>query len=138
MMQVHVIHLFWCSFFFSSRRRHTRCALVTGLQTCALPILGPIRGATRWPLAGKLQNPLDRGRVLESLDVGVSAINGLLTIGQGQRVGLIAVSGVGNSVLTGMIVQAAVANLGVYGLMVAPSRGVATCYEQQITGIRRR
>src|SRR3546814_7754590 len=30
-----------CSFFFSSRRRHTRCALVTGVQTCALPICGP-------------------------------------------------------------------------------------------------
>src|SRR3546814_3408974 len=30
----------WCSFFFSSRRRHTRCALVTGVQTCALPICG--------------------------------------------------------------------------------------------------
>src|SRR3546814_2842652 len=29
----------WCVFFFSSRRRHTRCALVTGVQTCALPIL---------------------------------------------------------------------------------------------------
>src|SRR3546814_8219720 len=29
---------YWCSFFFSSRRRHTRCALVTGVQTCALPI----------------------------------------------------------------------------------------------------
>ena len=42
--------------------------------------LGPIRGASRWPLAGKLQNPLDRGRVLEPLDVGVRAINGLLTI----------------------------------------------------------
>src|SRR3546814_7909836 len=32
-----------CLFFFSSRRRHTRCALVTGVQTCALPILGEIR-----------------------------------------------------------------------------------------------
>src|SRR3546814_10435485 len=31
---------FLCVFFFSSRRRHTRCALVTGVQTCALPILG--------------------------------------------------------------------------------------------------
>src|SRR3546814_6782535 len=30
--------MWWCSFFFSSRRRHTRCALVTGVQTCALPI----------------------------------------------------------------------------------------------------
>ena len=43
--------------------------------------LGPIRGARHWPLAGKLQSPLDRGRVLEPLDVGVRAINGLLTIG---------------------------------------------------------
>src|SRR3546814_5182512 len=32
-------------FFFSSRRRHTRCALVTGVQTCALPISPPVRGA---------------------------------------------------------------------------------------------
>src|SRR3546814_10562225 len=32
-------YLFFCVFFFSSRRRHTRCALVTGVQTCALPIL---------------------------------------------------------------------------------------------------
>src|SRR3546814_16360529 len=34
--------LFLCMFFFSSRRRHTRCALVTGVQTCALPIYGPV------------------------------------------------------------------------------------------------
>src|SRR3546814_2410777 len=32
--------MYWCLFFFSSRRRHTRCALVTGVQTCALPIYG--------------------------------------------------------------------------------------------------
>src|SRR3546814_13980851 len=35
--------LCWCVFFFSSRRRHTRCALVTGVQTCALPISRPSR-----------------------------------------------------------------------------------------------
>src|SRR3546814_15645361 len=35
-----VVWLSWCVFFFSSRRRHTRCALVTGVQTCALPICG--------------------------------------------------------------------------------------------------
>src|SRR3546814_10239983 len=33
-----MINVVWTSFFFSSRRRHTRCALVTGVQTCALPI----------------------------------------------------------------------------------------------------
>src|SRR3546814_1719887 len=41
----HVL-LFWVSFFFSSRRRHTRCALVTGVQTCALPISGVFKA--RW------------------------------------------------------------------------------------------
>src|SRR3546814_9424120 len=35
-----VCYLYFCIFFFSSRRRHTRCALVTGVQTCALPIYG--------------------------------------------------------------------------------------------------
>src|SRR3546814_6253108 len=37
----------WCFFFFSSRRRHTRCALVTGVQTCALPIWGTSRYAVQ-------------------------------------------------------------------------------------------
>src|SRR3546814_2007278 len=46
------VHFVVCVFFFSSRRRHTRCALVTGVQTCALPIcIGPrdtkFRSATR-------------------------------------------------------------------------------------------
>src|SRR3546814_6617550 len=36
--------LFWCCVFFSSRRRHTRCALVTGVQTCALPIFSIPQG----------------------------------------------------------------------------------------------
>src|SRR3546814_4605284 len=36
-------YLLFCLFFFSSRRRHTRCALVTGVQTCALPIFAPYR-----------------------------------------------------------------------------------------------
>ncbi|MCZ3103944.1 EscN/YscN/HrcN family type III secretion system ATPase, partial [Acinetobacter baumannii] len=39
--------------------------------------LGPIRGAGHWPLAGRIQSPLDRGRVLAPMDVGVRAINGL-------------------------------------------------------------
>ncbi len=79
--------------------------------------LGPIRGADHWPLAGKMQSPLDRGRVLEPMDVGVRAINGLLTIGQGQRVGIMAGSGVGKSVLLGMMVRAARADVIVIGLI---------------------
>jgi flagellum-specific ATP synthase len=100
--------------------------------------LGPIRGAKRWPLAGKLQNPLDRGRVLEPLDVGVRAINGLLTIGQGQRVGIMAGSGVGKSVLLGMIVRAAQADVVVIGLIGERSREVADFLETKVAGDARK
>src|SRR3546814_4922998 len=44
---ISIIHVKYCFFFFSSRRRHTRCALVTGVQTCALPILD--EAAAAWP-----------------------------------------------------------------------------------------
>ncbi|MEG8057453.1 FliI/YscN family ATPase [Sphingomonas faeni] len=100
--------------------------------------LGPIRGADRWPLAGKLQSPLDRGRVLEPLDVGVRAINGLLTIGQGQRVGIMAGSGVGKSVLLGMIVRAAQADVIVIGLIGERSREVADFLETKVAGAARK
>ncbi|MHA6721751.1 FliI/YscN family ATPase [Sphingomonas sp. RS2018] len=96
--------------------------------------LGPIRGAGRWPLAGRIQSPLDRGRVREPMDVGVRAINGLLTIGQGQRVGIMAGSGVGKSVLLGMIVRAAKADVVVVGLIGERSREVADFLETKIHG----
>ncbi len=99
--------------------------------------LGPIRGAGRWPLAGKLQSPLDRGRVLQPMDVGVRAINGLLTIGQGQRVGIMAGSGVGKSVLLGMIVRAAKADVIVIGLIGERSREVADFLETKVAGAAR-
>ena len=96
--------------------------------------LGPIRGAQHWPLAGKLQGPLDRGRVLQPMDVGVRAINGLLTIGQGQRVGIMAGSGVGKSVLLGMMVRAAEAEVVVIGLIGERSREVADFLETKVAG----
>ena len=100
--------------------------------------LGPIRGAGRWPLAGKLQSPLDRGRVLAPLDVGVRAINGLLTVGQGQRIGIMAGSGVGKSVLLGMIVRAAEADVIVIGLIGERSREVADFLETKVAGDARK
>ena len=96
--------------------------------------MGPIRGAGHWPLGGKLQNPLDRGRVLEPLDVGVRAINGLLTVGQGQRVGIMAGSGVGKSVLLGMIVRACAADVVVVGLIGERSREVSDFLETKLKG----
>jgi flagellum-specific ATP synthase len=100
--------------------------------------LGPVRGAQHWPLAGKLQSPLDRGRVREPLDVGVRAINGLLTIGQGQRVGIMAGSGVGKSVLLGMMVRAAKADVIVIGLIGERSREVADFLETKVAGEARK
>lgn len=100
--------------------------------------MGPIRGADRWPLAGKPANPLDRGRVLKPMDVGVRAINGLLTIGQGQRIGIMAGSGVGKSVLLGMIVRAAQADVIVIGLIGERSREVADFLETKVAGEARK
>ena len=96
--------------------------------------LGPIRGAVLGPLAGAHQSPLDRGRVRAPLDVGVRAINGLLTVGQGQRVGIMAGSGVGKSVLLGMIVRAAQADVVVIGLIGERSREVADFLETKLPG----
>ncbi len=69
-------------------------------------------------------NPLKRRPVSEPLDVGVRAINGLLTLGKGQRVGLFAGSGVGKSVLLGMITRQTKADVVVVGLIGERGREV--------------
>ena len=57
----------------------------------------------KWPLYGKTINPLQRNKVEEPFDVGVRSINALVTIGMGQRIGIIAGSGVGKSILLQMM-----------------------------------
>lgn len=69
-------------------------------------------------------NPLRKKPVKESLDVGVRAINGVLTLGRGQRVGLMAGSGVGKSVLLGLITRQTVADVVVVGLIGERGREV--------------
>ncbi len=69
-------------------------------------------------------NPLRRRPVSDSLDVGVRAINALLTLGKGQRVGLFAGSGVGKSVLLGMITRQTKADVVVVGLIGERGREV--------------
>ena len=66
---------------------------------------GPIATDARLPLAGVSINPLSRTPIREPLDVGVGAINALLSVGRGQRLGLFAGSGVGKSVLLGMMTR---------------------------------
>lgn len=79
----------------------------------------------RAPLAGELLNPMERGPIVEALDVGVKAINGMLTIGRGQRLGLIAGSGVGKSVLLGMLTRYTQADVVVIGLVGERGREVS-------------
>jgi flagellum-specific ATP synthase len=69
-------------------------------------------------------HPLKKQPVRERLDVGVRAINGLLTLGKGQRVGLMAGSGVGKSVLLGLITRQTAADVVVVGLIGERSREV--------------
>ncbi len=69
-------------------------------------------------------NPMLRKPITESLDVGIKAINGLLTIGKGQRIGILAGSGVGKSTLLGMIARYTTADINVIGLIGERGREV--------------
>jgi flagellum-specific ATP synthase len=75
-------------------------------------------------LRGLPINPMERGPVDQILDVGVRSINGLLTIGRGQRMGLIAGSGVGKSVLMAMLTRGCAADVVVIGLIGERGREV--------------
>ena len=79
---------------------------------------------TKLGLLGLPINPMERGAIDRVLDVGVKAINGLLTLGRGQRVGLVAGSGVGKSVLLGMLTRFTKADVVVIGLIGERGREV--------------
>lgn len=84
-------------------------------------------------------HPLKKRPVREPLDVGVRAINGLLTLGKGQRVGLMAGSGVGKSVLLGLITRQTVADVVVVGLIGERGREVREFIELSLgeAGLKR-
>ena len=86
--------------------------------------LGPLEASHRVPLNGRTINPLARRPIREPLDVGVRAINALLTVGRGQRMGLFAGSGVGKSVLLGMMTRFTTADVIVVGLIGERGREV--------------
>jgi len=85
---------------------------------------GPAQLEDSWPLEGVQINPLARRSVDTPLDVGVRVINSLLTVGQGQRLGIIAGSGVGKSVLLGMMTRFTKADVVVVGLIGERGREV--------------
>jgi flagellum-specific ATP synthase len=85
---------------------------------------GPIHSDERRPLSGEASNPLARMPIREPLDVGIRAINALLSVGRGQRLGLFAGSGVGKSVLLGMMTRYTNADVVVVGLIGERGREV--------------
>jgi len=96
----------------------------------ALDNKGNLEVETRVPLTGRFINPLARHPIDTPLDVGVAAINAMLTVGRGQRMGLFAGSGVGKSVLLGMMTKYTTADVIVVGLIGERGREVKEFIEK--------
>ena len=93
---------------------------------------GPIPATTEYPLMGSPINPLERKRLKEPLDVGIKSINGLLSFAKGQRVGILAGTGVGKSVLMGMIARNTSADINVIALIGERGREVKEFIDENL------
>lgn len=93
---------------------------------------GKIEFEKRVPLSADPPNPLERERIEQPFVTGVRAIDGLLTIGRGQRVGIFAGSGVGKSVLLGMIARRAESDVNVIALLGERGREVREFVEHSL------
>jgi flagellum-specific ATP synthase len=93
---------------------------------------GPLRTRLRYPLDNSPPNPLTRRRITDRLCMGVRAIDALLTVGQGQRMGIFAGSGVGKSTLMGMIARSSEADVNVIGLVGERGREVRDFVERDL------
>jgi len=121
---------------------HTACNVPVGPQLLGrvldgagqpLDGRGPVQAERRVALTGRPINPLARAPIRDPLDVGVGAINALLSVGRGQRMGLFAGSGVGKSVLLGMMTRYTNADVIVVGLIGERGREVKE-FVQNILG----
>jgi len=92
----------------------------------------PIRGSDRVALFGKPINPLKRQPIRQQLDVGVRSINSILSVGRGQRMGLFAGSGVGKSMLLGMMTRNTEADVVVVGLIGERGREVREFIDESL------
>ena len=93
---------------------------------------GPLETKTRYPLYAPPPHPLKRSRIAEPLDLGVRAINALLTCGKGQRLGIFAGSGVGKSTLLGMMAKFTRADVSVISLIGERGREVREFIERDL------
>lgn len=92
----------------------------------------PIGLTTRYPLNADPPHPLERGRITTPLATGVRAIDGFLTVGRGQRIGIMAGSGVGKSVTLGMIARQTSADVNVIALLGERGREVREFIERDL------
>jgi flagellum-specific ATP synthase len=100
---------------------------------------GPLRTAARAPVYNQPPAPLSRRRVRQALGTGVRAIDGLVTCGKGQRLGIFAGSGVGKSTLMGMIARHSEADVNVIALVGERGKEVLDFIEESLgeEGLRR-
>ena len=92
----------------------------------------PLLTETAYPLQNKPPNALLRPRIRDTLSVGVRAIDGILTIGRGQRMGIFAGSGVGKSTLLGMMARNTVADVNVIALVGERGRELRDFIEKDL------
>ncbi len=93
---------------------------------------GPIEFADEYPIYAEPINPLARGRIAQPMDLGIRALNALFTCGKGQRMGIFSGSGVGKSVLMGMIALNTNADVNVIGLIGERGREVREFLEKNL------
>ncbi len=93
---------------------------------------GPIRSETEYPLLNTPSDPLARPRITRPLPTGVRAIDSTLTIGEGQRIGIFSGSGVGKSMLLGMIARHTSAEVNVIALVGERGREVKDFLERDL------
>lgn len=93
---------------------------------------GPLVLDHEMPLYGNPYNPLRKRRIDKSLDLGIKAINGILTVGKGQRMAIMAGSGVGKSVLLGMMARHTKADVNVIALIGERGREVKEFLEKDL------
>lgn len=93
---------------------------------------GPLDYVDEYPVFNDPPDPLKRRRILSPITVGIRAIDGLLTCGEGQRIGLFAAAGVGKSTLLGMIARNALAEVNVITLIGERGREVRDFLEKDL------
>ena len=100
---------------------------------------GPLRASAKRSVFASIPNPLTRKRISEPFETGVKAIDGMITVGKGQRLGIFAGSGVGKSVLMGMLARNCRSDVNVIALIGERGREVREFIERDLgeEGLRR-